>query len=524
MAGGSTSNRVTRLEEIVGTPSIDDPPTLCMGYERLVIELGNQATENARRMEDLETRCLGLGAELLQAKETIQTLTARYDTELIVLKQALAGRTSEGAGNSSAKARIPEPKAFTGNRNAKDLENFLWDMEQYFKAARIPDEDKVSITSMYLMGDAKLWWRTRVEDESRESIETWEALRKDLRDQFLPCNTLWVARDALKRLKQSGTVRDYVKEFSSLMLDIRNMTEEDKLFNFMSGLQSWAQMELRRQGVRDLPSAVAAADGLVDFRMNKPSGNEKGKSKGQDKGRSKDGNQFKGKKKKDGEKGQTSGEGKPQGKKDPRTSGCFICNGPHRARECPKREKLSALVAEEGPGNSDSEGPSRFNPLQLINTLRSVKETSGNKSLMYFDAVVNNHPVLVMLDTGATHNFVAERMVKPLQLSVGKASSKIKAVNSEAQPVAGMAREVAISLGNWSGRIELMVVPLDDFDIILGIDFMSSARVAVLPYLGGMLIMDEDNPSLVMVGKGSVQKGKAIQKTEMVRLSRSVTV
>ncbi|RVW31766.1 hypothetical protein CK203_102033 [Vitis vinifera] len=37
------------------------------------------------------------------------------------------------------------------------------------KAAHVPDGEKVSITNMYLTGDAKLWWRTRMEDEqSRE--------------------------------------------------------------------------------------------------------------------------------------------------------------------------------------------------------------------------------------------------------------------------------------------------------------------------------------------------------------------
>lgn len=73
-----------------------------------------------------------------------------------------------------------------------------------------------------------------------------------------------MARESLKKLKQTGSIRDYVKEFSSLILDIRNMSEEDKLFNFMSGLQGWAQTELRRQGVQDLPTAMVAADCLID--------------------------------------------------------------------------------------------------------------------------------------------------------------------------------------------------------------------------------------------------------------------
>ena len=64
-----------------------------------------------------------------------------------------------------------------------------------------------------------------------------------------------------------GTVWDYVKEFSSLMLDIKNMSQEDKLFNFVSGLQAWAQTELRRQGVKDLSATTEAADCLVDYKL-----------------------------------------------------------------------------------------------------------------------------------------------------------------------------------------------------------------------------------------------------------------
>ena len=61
-----------------------------------------------------------------------------------------------------------------------------------------------------------------------------------MKNQFLPTNTAWVAREALKRLRHTRFVREYDKEFNSLMLDIKNMLEEDKLFNFMSELQGWA--------------------------------------------------------------------------------------------------------------------------------------------------------------------------------------------------------------------------------------------------------------------------------------------
>ena len=70
----------------------------------------------------------------------------------------------------------------------------------------------------------------------RPNIETFESLKNELKDQFLPCNVSWIARESLKKIMHTSSVHDYVKEFSSLMLDIEHMFEEDKLFNFMSGL------------------------------------------------------------------------------------------------------------------------------------------------------------------------------------------------------------------------------------------------------------------------------------------------
>ena len=91
-------------------------------------------------------------------------------------------------------------------------------------------------------------------------------------------NTAWMARESLKKLKQTSSIRDYVKEFSSLIHDFKDMSEVNKMFNFMSGLQGWAQTKLRRQGVQVLPSTMAEADCLVDYKLTpSPTPTQKGK-------------------------------------------------------------------------------------------------------------------------------------------------------------------------------------------------------------------------------------------------------
>lgn len=86
--------------------------------------------------------------------------------------------------------------------------------------------------------------------------------------------------------------------------------------------------------------------------------------------------------------------------------GCFICEGPHRARGCPKREKLNIIVADKNDGGSDSDGPTRMNPMQLLNALQPAK--AQQKGLIYVRVQINGVDALAMADSGATHNFVSD--------------------------------------------------------------------------------------------------------------------
>lgn len=56
---------------------------------------------------------------------------------------------------------------------------------------------------------------------------------------------------------------------------------------------------------------------------------------------------------------------------------------------------------------------------------------------------------------------------------------------------------VAIRVGAWNGKIYLFAIPLDDFELILGVDFLVGPKAAVIPHLDGLMIMDEDLPCFV---------------------------
>ncbi|TYK06183.1 uncharacterized protein E5676_scaffold287G00390 [Cucumis melo var. makuwa] len=103
-------------------------------------------------------------------------------------------------------------------------------VSRYFKATNtVTEEAKVTLVMMHLSEDAKLWWRSRYVDikKGRCIINTWDALKKELHLQFFPDNVEILARRKLRELKHTCNIREYVKQFAGLMLDIRDTYEKD---------------------------------------------------------------------------------------------------------------------------------------------------------------------------------------------------------------------------------------------------------------------------------------------------------
>ena len=196
-------------------------------------------------------------------------------------------------------------------------------------------------------------------------------------------------------------------------------------------------------------------------------------------------------------------------------AGCFIYNGPHRAKDCPKREKLSALVTADDKGDSYSKTPPRVNPLQLLNVING--ETLVQKSLIHVHAVVNGVQVKALVDNGTTRNFIATREATRLGLKLEEDTNQIKAVNRKAQKIQGVAKNVPMQIGDWKGMCSLLCVPLDDFDLILGVDFLLRAKVTLIPHLGGLMMLEEKQSCFVKAlrtkdgGKGQPEMLSTIQ-------------
>ena len=193
---------------------------------------------------------------------------ADISTRVNVVVRAVENQTPTRKTTRPNKVKLPEPKPFFGTRDAKALENYIFDLKQYFKATDTEtEEEKITMATMHLAEDAKLWWRSKYVNiqESGCIINTWERLKQELRSQFFPKNVEIMARRKLRDLKHTSSIREYVKQFSLLMLDILQMSELDKIFQFTEGLKPCAKSKLYEHDIEDLSTTYAMAERLFDL-------------------------------------------------------------------------------------------------------------------------------------------------------------------------------------------------------------------------------------------------------------------
>jgi hypothetical protein len=94
---------------------------------------------------------------------------------------------------------------------------------------------------------------------------------------------------------------------------------------------------------------------------------------------------------------------------------------------------------------------------------------------------VSKREVLCLLDTGASHNFItpesAERMELPLEEL--KAPVEVHFADGVPHPTTMQAKDVPLQLGNWKGKVDLLVSALGGMDCILGIEFITQNNVLI---------------------------------------------
>ncbi len=154
------------------------------------------------------------------------------------LVAALKGGSSKNAGYQPAK-----PRNFNGACNRKVMDAWLAKMEDYLRATKVGRHLAVELAQSYLKGYATTWWRTVRQEEGKSHGYTWEFFKDHVETEFVLRNSDYISRCKLLDLVNATNknLRQYVRAYSELMLEIRHMHELDRVCQFVMGLPTWAK-------------------------------------------------------------------------------------------------------------------------------------------------------------------------------------------------------------------------------------------------------------------------------------------
>uniref|UniRef100_A0A803N8Q3 Retrotransposon gag domain-containing protein n=1 Tax=Chenopodium quinoa TaxID=63459 RepID=A0A803N8Q3_CHEQI len=154
---------LAKVKRYLGLGNDDLPPSTVRESVQLLSEQLNEMNGMIQNMVGKQREMFSPnGTPLYKDKEIEMEAELNYlREELSLIRKAVEEKTaSHSAGD---RAKVPESKAFDGSRDSKALENFIWDLEHYFKVTNRGDGGKVDLAALYLSGDAKLWWTSRQE-------------------------------------------------------------------------------------------------------------------------------------------------------------------------------------------------------------------------------------------------------------------------------------------------------------------------------------------------------------------------
>lgn len=230
-------------------------------------------------MSDLET---GLGMvqdEVATINENIRSLELSFRQ---TLAEAISG-LQEGGSNAPRASRRTDETQHQGSfqrENANPLGQIMahrhvklqfpkfnegdpiaWisKAKQYFAYQNIPPDHRVSFASYHLEDEANEWWQATMKAlAEEETVVTWEVFEEEMRARFGPT----AAEDfdeALSKIRQTGSLRDYQREFERLQNKVSGWTQKALIGSYVGGLKDAISDSIRMFQPKTLKATIELA-------------------------------------------------------------------------------------------------------------------------------------------------------------------------------------------------------------------------------------------------------------------------
>ncbi|KAA0037390.1 ty3-gypsy retrotransposon protein [Cucumis melo var. makuwa] len=199
---------------------------------------------------------------------------------------------------------------------------------------------------------------------------------------------------------------------------------------------------------------------------------------------------------------------------------CFRCNekysADHKCKMKELRELKMFVVIKEGEEyeiiEENTTEEKTLALLQVEEELKTFAELSLNSVVglndpgtMKVKGKLQEREVTILIDCGATHNFISEKLVESLQLSI-KETAHYGVILGSGTAVQDkrVCENVEIQLTNWKVKEEFLPLELGGVDVVLGMQWLHSLGVTVVDWKNFTLTFPNEGKQISIKGDPSL--------------------
>ena len=173
-----------------------------------------------------------LQAQLNQAQSQISQLSGALGQANQVNEQLRKAVEEKEPPQTKGTIKLRKPEPFRGKGS---IQSWITHMENYTRGSS--PQESFSIAISYLDGNAHEWWIVHQSTEEGNAINEWSPLKDALLKIFQSLNKVKIARDKLAKWRQVKDVTVFNEDFLRIILDIPNISEEEKIDRYTRGLK-----------------------------------------------------------------------------------------------------------------------------------------------------------------------------------------------------------------------------------------------------------------------------------------------